>query len=140
MRAFASGWGKGKPPELDDSVHPDAELIAPHSMPYGGGLFRGRERIAKWFAEDLWEMWAEFSSTPTDFIDGGDKIVVPVHVKAKSHAGNDVDVDNVWIYEFEDGALRRARVYADTAAIRDAVVGGSRARLAGQPQLLTPAS
>jgi ketosteroid isomerase-like protein len=128
MRAFASGWGKGKPPNLDESVHPDAELIAPDSMPYGGGLFRGRERIAQWFAADLWEMWADFSSTPTDFIDAGDKIVVPVHVKAKSRAGNDVDVDNVWIYEFEDGALRRARVYADTAAIRDAVVGG------GSPQ------
>jgi ketosteroid isomerase-like protein len=74
MRAFASGWGKGKPPDLGDSVHPDAELIAPDSMPYGGGLFRGRERIAQWFAEDLWEMWADFSSTPTDLIDGGDKM------------------------------------------------------------------
>jgi ketosteroid isomerase-like protein len=126
MRAFASDWGKGKPPDLGDSVHPDAELIAPDGLPYGGGVFRGRERIAQWFAEDLWEMWAEFSSTPTDLIDGGDKIVVPVHVKARSHAGNEVEVDNVWIYEFADGAVRRARVYADTAAIRDAVAGHGR--------------
>jgi ketosteroid isomerase-like protein len=123
MRAFSSGWGKGKPPDLGDSLHPDAELVAPDSMPYGGGVFRGRERIAQWFAEDLWEMWADFSSTPTDLIDGGDKIVVPVHVKARSHAGNEVEVDNVWIYEFEDGSMRRALLYADTAAIRDAVVG-----------------
>lgn len=123
MRAFASGWGKGKPPDLGDAVHVDAELIAPNSMPYGGGVFHGRDRIAQWFAEDLWEMWAEFSSTPTDLIDGGDKLVVPVHVKAKTHAGNEIEADNVWIYEFEDGALRRARVYADTATIRDAVVG-----------------
>jgi hypothetical protein len=77
MRAFANGWGKGKPPELADPVHVDAELIAPTSMPYGGGVFRGRERIPQWFAEDLWEMWTEFSSTPTDLIDGGDTIVVP---------------------------------------------------------------
>jgi ketosteroid isomerase-like protein len=68
-------------------------------------------------------MWSDFSSTPTDLIDGGDKIVVPVHVKGKSHAGNEVEVDNVWIYEFADGAMRRAQLYADTAAIRDAVVG-----------------
>ncbi len=122
MRAFA-GWGKGKPPELGDGVRVDAELIVPNSLPYGGGVFHGRERIAQWFAEDLWEMWAEFSSTPTDLIDGGDKLVVPVHVKAKTHGGKVVEADNVWIYEFEDGALRRARVYVDTATIRDAVLG-----------------
>jgi ketosteroid isomerase-like protein len=48
------------------------------------------------------------------------KLVVPAHVNGKTHAGIDVEADNVWIYEFEDGALRRARVYADTATIRDA--------------------
>jgi ketosteroid isomerase-like protein len=68
-------------------------------------------------------MWAAFSSTPTDIIEGGDKIVVPVHVTAKTHTGTEVEADNVWIYEFEDGLLRRARVYADTATIRDAVLG-----------------
>jgi ketosteroid isomerase-like protein len=98
------------------------DIATPDSMPYGGGLFQGRERIAQRFAEDLWELWAEFSSTPPDLIDGRDKIVVPVHVKARTHTGNDVEVDNVWIYEFDNGELRRARVYADTAAIRDAVV------------------
>ena len=55
-------------------------------------------------------MWSDFSSTPTDLIDGGDKIVVPVHVVAKTHTGSAVEADNVWIYEFENGVLRRARV------------------------------
>jgi ketosteroid isomerase-like protein len=121
MKAFASDWGKGKPPALEDAVHADVELIVPDSMPYGGGVYRGRERMEKWFAEDLWMLWANFSSTPVDFIDAGDKIVVPVHIKGKTHDGIEVEADNVWIYEFEDGAVRRARVYADTATIRDAV-------------------
>jgi hypothetical protein len=56
IRAFASGWGKGKPPDLGDSVHPGAELMLPESVPYGGGVFRGRDRIAQWFAEDLWKL------------------------------------------------------------------------------------
>jgi ketosteroid isomerase-like protein len=68
-------------------------------------------------------MWAEFSSTPTDLIDAGDKIVIPVRVKGKTHDGNEVEADNVWIYEYQDGALDRACVYADTAAIRGAVLG-----------------
>jgi len=121
MRAFASDWGKGKPPALEGAVHPEVELIVPDSMPYGGGVFRGRERIEQWFAEDLWQIWAEFSSTPTDFIDGGEKIVVPVHVEGRTHNGIRVEADNVWIYEFDAGALRRARVYVDTAVLRDAV-------------------
>jgi ketosteroid isomerase-like protein len=121
MKAFASGWGKGRPPALDGVLHPDAELIVPESMPYGGGVFRGQQRIEKWFAEDLWELWTEFSSTPVDFIDAGDKIVVPVHIKGQTHNGTEVETDNVWIYEFESGALRRARVYVDTATLRDAV-------------------
>jgi ketosteroid isomerase-like protein len=127
-RAFASDWGKGKPPALEGAMHPEAELIVPESMPYGGGVFRGQERIEQWFAEDLWQLWAEFSSTPTDFIDGGEKVVVPVHVKGKTHDGTEVEADNVWIYEFEDGKLRRARVVADTATIRDAVTGVSQRR------------
>jgi ketosteroid isomerase-like protein len=120
MRAFAS-VAEGKPPDLADWLHPQAELVVPESMPYGGGVYRGQERIEKWFAEDLWELWAEFSSTPVDVIDGGDKIAVPVHVRGRTHNGTEVEVDNVWIFEFAGGKLRRARAYADTATLRDAV-------------------
>lgn len=56
--------------------------------------------------------------SPVDFIDGGDKIVVPVHVKGRTHNGTEVEAGNVWIYEFESGALRRARVYASTRTMR----------------------
>jgi hypothetical protein len=83
MKVLASDWGKGKPPALEGAVHADAELIVPESMPYGGGVYRGRERFEKWFAEDLWMLWAEFSSTPVDLIDAGDKLVLPVHVEGK---------------------------------------------------------
>lgn len=75
----------------------DAELIVPETMPYGGGTFRGRERIERWFAEDLWEMWAEFSSVPVDLIDGGDKIAVPVRVTGRTHNGALVEADNLWV-------------------------------------------
>ena len=70
MRAFASGWGKGRPPDLGGNVYIDAELIVPNSMPYSGGVFQGRKRIAQWFAEDLWEMWPASRRRPTNLIDG----------------------------------------------------------------------
>ena len=42
---------------------------------------------------------------PEGFIDGGDQIVVPVHVQARAKNGKTMDVHNVWIYEFSEGKL-----------------------------------
>jgi ketosteroid isomerase-like protein len=123
LTGIFAGWGRSKPPAFVEASHPDVELVVPPSMPYRGGVFRGAERIVRWFSEDLWEMWADFSSTPTDFIDGGDKIVMPVHVKGTTHDRHEVEVDNVWIYSFEHGKVRSARLYADTATLRAAVFG-----------------
>ena len=68
-------------------------------------------------------MVCEFTSTPEGLIDGGDQLVVPVHVRARAKNGNTVDVHNVWIYEFHAGKVTRARVYADTAVLSDTVEG-----------------
>ncbi len=123
MTAFGSDWGKGKPPDTGDALHPDVELIAPEGMPYGGGVFKGRERFEQWFSEDLWQLWEEFSSTPVDLIDGGEKIVVPVRVEGRTRNGTELSVDNIWVYEFDQGSLKRARLFADTALLRDAAGG-----------------
>ena len=77
----------------------------------------------RWFTRDLWRWFDEFTSTPEDLIDGGDKIVVPVHVQACAKNGRTMDVHNIWIYEFSEGRLIRGRVYADTAVLRDTVEG-----------------
>jgi ketosteroid isomerase-like protein len=55
-------------------------------------------------------------------IDAGVQIVVPV-LQATAENGRTMDVENVWIYGFESGKLRRGRVYADTAVINETVAG-----------------
>jgi len=120
-RAFA-GWGKDEPANLREILHPDCELVVPESLPYGGTVC-GPDAVIAWFTRDLWQWYDEFTSTPEGFIDAGDQIVVPVHVQARTPSGRTVDVHNVWIYEFSEGELIRGRVYADTAALRDAVTG-----------------
>ena len=120
-QAFA-GWGRGNPANIADVLHPDCELVVPDSIPYGG-TFRGADTIIGWFTRELWRWFDEFTSTPEGFIDGGDQIVVPVHVQARAKNGKAIDAHNVWIYEFSDGKLTRGRVYADTAVLRDAVEG-----------------
>ena len=120
-RAFA-GWGRDNPANMRQILDPDCELVVPESLPYGG-TFRGVDAVVGWFTRDLWLWFDEFTSTPEGFIDGGDQIVVPVHVQARAKNDEQVDVHNVWIYEFSEGKLTRGRVYADTAALRDAVEG-----------------
>jgi ketosteroid isomerase-like protein len=121
-RAFA-GWGRDNPANLRELLHPDCELVVPDSIPYGG-TFRGADAAIAWFTHELWRWFDEFTSTPEDLIDAGDRIVVPVHVRARAKNGATVDVHNVWIYEFTEGRLTRGRVYADTAVLRDTVTGG----------------
>jgi ketosteroid isomerase-like protein len=120
-RAFA-GWGKDNPAGMRELLHPDCELVVPESLPYGG-TFRGVDAVVEWFTRELWSWFDAFASTPEGFIDGGDRIVVPVRVQARAKNGRPVDVRNVWIYEFSDGELIRGRVYADTAIVRDALAG-----------------
>jgi uncharacterized protein len=117
-----SGWGKDEPANMRDILDPDAVVEVPDSVPYGG-TFKGADAIVEWFTKDIWRWFDEFTSTPEGFIDGGDTIVVPVNVKARAKNGKEMDVHNVWIYEFRDGKLLRGRVYADTAILRDTVEG-----------------
>ena len=120
-QAFA-GWGKEEPANISDVFHPDCELVVSESIPYGG-TFRGADAVTRWFTRDLWRWFEEFTWTPEGFIDAGDQIVVPVHVRARARNGKTMDVHNVWIYEFDKGLLTRGRMYADTAVLRDTVEG-----------------
>jgi len=122
LAAAFAGWGKDEPANMSDVLAPDCELIVPESVPYGGS-FKGTDAVIAWFTRELWRWFDEFSSTPEGFIDAGDRIVVPVNVRARAKNGRTMDVHNVWIYEFSDGKLIRGRVYADTAVLRDTVEG-----------------
>jgi ketosteroid isomerase-like protein len=125
-QAFA-GWGKDNPAGMRDLLHPDCELVVPASVPYGG-TFHGVDAVIEWFTCELWSWFDAFASTPEGFIDGGDRIAVPVHVNARAKNGKNVEVRNVWIYEFSDGRLTRGRVYADTAVLRDALITSAEPR------------
>ncbi len=84
-QAFA-GWGRDEPANMADILHRDCELVVPDSIPYGG-TFHGPDAVIGWFTRDLWRWFDEFKSTPEGFVDGGDQIVVPVHVEAQTKSG-----------------------------------------------------
>jgi ketosteroid isomerase-like protein len=122
LAAAFAGWGKDEPANMRDVLAPDCELVVPDSIPYGGTR-RGADAVVEWFTVEIWRWFDEFVSTPEGFIDAGDQIVVPVNVKGRAKNGREMDVHNVWIYEFSEGKLIRGRIYADTAILRDTVEG-----------------
>ncbi len=116
-----AGWGKDNPARIAEMVADDCEMFVPTSLPYGG-VRRGPKAIAAWFSRELWEYFDEFTSTPTDVVDGGDKLAVPVRVVAVAKNGNRMEIENLWLCEFRDGKVARLQVYVDTA-VAAATVG-----------------
>ena len=121
IRGFA-GWGKNNPAHISQIVGEYCEMRVPASLPYGG-VRRGPKAIAEWFANELWTFFDEFTSTPVEVVDGGDKIAVPVHVVAVAKNGRRMEIDNLWMYEFRDGRLVRLQVYVDTLIANNTVQG-----------------
>ena len=116
------GWGRDNPANMRELFSQDCELIVPDSVPFGG-VVRGADAMIKWYTQELWRWFDELNLTPEGVIDGGDQIVVPVHVRARAKNGKILDSRYVWIYELSDGKLIRARFYGDTAVVRDVLEG-----------------
>jgi hypothetical protein len=91
IKAFASDWGKGKPPTLEGAFHPDAELIVPESMPHAGGVYRGPGTNRAMVCGGSLGTLGRVLVHPVDLIDAGDKIVVPVRVRGKTHNGSEAN-------------------------------------------------
>lgn len=118
------GWGKDNPANMRELFSPDCELVVPESMPFGGTV-RGAEAMVAWYTRELWRWFEALDLIPQGVIDGGDQIVVPVKLHGRTRNGKTLDVDYVWIYELHEGKLIRARMYGDTALVRDAFAGFS---------------
>ena len=58
-------------------------------------------------------------------IEADDHLIAPIKITATAKDGETMVVENLWLFTVADGNLRRAQIYADTAAA--AAVGNSTA-------------
>ena len=86
----------------------------------GGGTYDGRDDslAALGRAVDAFE---SISTTPDEWIEDGDTVVVLGHTEAKSKSGNDLKVPFVHIWRMSDGRVKRGQLLTDTAEILDAL-------------------
>ncbi len=100
----------------------DAEWIAPNGNATavalnGPSRMIGRDQIAKSLGSDIWKLFAadvkvEFRGVYAD----GDIVVVVEHrMQATLANGSAYDNDYCFVFEVENGLIRRVREYMDTA-------------------------
>ena len=100
---------------LDPSVHYDlSERV------FNPAIYEGHDGIRRFYAE-LNEVWDDFRTDPVEFIQAGDKVVVPhrVHAVGKE-SGVEVELPSTTIYSLSDGKVAAIRMYRDHARALEA--------------------
>jgi uncharacterized protein len=99
----------------------DAEWLAPQGNATAVALnstshMVGREQISQSFGSDIWKLFTtdvkvEFRGVYAD----GDVVIVEERMQATLANGNAYDNDYCFVFEVENGLIRRVREYMDTA-------------------------
>ena len=86
----------------------------------GAGTFDGRDGALQALGEAA-SAFESITSTPDEFIEDGDTVVVLGHTEGRTKAGKDVKVPFVHVWRMSDGVIGRGQLLTDTAVILDAV-------------------
>jgi uncharacterized protein len=117
--AFAA-FAKGDLEAVLGYFSDSAEIVAPESLPWGGE-YEGPEGMRTFLAK-LLEHFTDFKSTPTKVLGADDNhVIVVAKNSGKTKAGNRIENEVVWIYQLRDGSVTSAHVFADTAALLEAL-------------------
>ena len=89
----------------------------------GGGTYHGKQDAAQTLAR-IPENFESFQSPGDEFIESGDTVVVLGHAEGRAKSsGTEFEVPFVHVWRLEDGKIKRAQLFFDTAVIVDAVHG-----------------
>lgn len=112
-RAAYEAFGRGDLEALKENFAEDGVWVTSDELPLGGET-RGRDAILGNFAQ-IPNYWTSFSVEPSEFIDGGDTVVV----LGTQRAGNDkgsFESSFAHVMKFDaDGKVVRGEFHADSA-------------------------
>jgi len=112
-RSAYEAFGRGDLAALQEDFAEDAVWYTSDELPLGGET-QGREAIMGNFAQ-IPNYWSSFSVEPSEFIDGGDTVVVLGTQRAANDNGSfESPFAHVLKYD-SDGKVVRGEFYADSA-------------------------
>jgi ketosteroid isomerase-like protein len=118
VRKAFEAWNSGDMDALADLYDSDAIMRAPENWPEPGP-FVGREAIMRQF-EQVRETWDIDELTPHEFIDAGDRVLVPYAWRAVGH-GPDLAVEWAVLYTLRNGKVVFLEYFQDHAEALEAV-------------------
>src|SRR5262245_32013871 len=116
VRAFYEALDRGDVARILSLMDPQIEWVVPTSLPYGG-VFRGHEGFREFLAK-LIQQPLEFRRGLREYLDAGDRIVVPLRFFARRKGSQqEFEVSEVHIWTVLRGKIAAFEAYLDTAMV-----------------------
>lgn len=101
-------------------LDPEIEWHPPAESPFAGP-YKGIAAVRRFF-ESMLEIFDEFRREPLDFVEDGDRVMVPVKSYVRgAGSGVGVEVSLIDVWQLREGLAVRYEVYPDTPGARAAV-------------------
>jgi ketosteroid isomerase-like protein len=84
------------------------------------GIYRG-EAATRRFWDTFFEVFQRVVVEPVQFMDHGDRVVVPHHFRAVGRDGIEVEARSVVVFTVRDGRIVEMQLYQDTAEALEAL-------------------
>jgi ketosteroid isomerase-like protein len=122
VRASLDAWNRGDVDGWLKAAHPEVEWVSEVAQRMEGSdtVYRGDAELRRFWDEwhSLWNVVIDV----TEFLDAGDTVVALANVRARGDAsGVNVETPIAYVFQFEDGLVRRARAYFDRQEALDSV-------------------
>jgi ketosteroid isomerase-like protein len=106
--------------ELLELIHPEFEFTTPATLSVEPDTYRGEEGVRRYF-DSFYEAMDEVRFIPDEFIDAGDRVVVPVHVRARGkETGLEVEQRIFQVWSVRDGKASRVEIFPTLEEAMDA--------------------
>lgn len=93
-------------------IHPEFEVTTPRELVAEPDTYRGPDGIRRYF-ESFYEAMDRVGFEPHDFIPAGERVVVPVTLRARGRTtGIETEQHLAQVWELRDGKAYRIEVYA----------------------------
>jgi ketosteroid isomerase-like protein len=116
IEAAWDAFGKGDIDKATEVAAPEAEIIAPESLPWGG-TYTGPDGYRDLLGQ-IFQRFSQFSVKPEKVLSADDDhVVVVASISGRAKGGKDLRARVAWIYQLRDGKVVRGEAFPDSAAI-----------------------